>query len=116
MTNQDTMETRIGKIIDKLHVVPEQYAVQGRRIALYPQETQGTELINDGHRNALIEEIRDEIHLAEQNRDKAWRSRIENVKDWIKGMDSLPWEEDVDEYFDDLLTKEGEDDELQKEK
>jgi hypothetical protein len=54
-----TLEERIGKVIDKLHVVPFPLAYDRKNIALYPDDNPDPEFVNDNHRSALIKELQD---------------------------------------------------------
>jgi hypothetical protein len=55
------------------------------------------------------EEVDKVIDFIEQEIDKAreegYEKGLEDMGDWIKGEDSVPWEEDVDEMIKDLLSK-----------
>jgi hypothetical protein len=55
-------------------------------------------MLRDGLRKLLEQEI-------ERAREEGYQKGLEDMGDWIKGEDSVPWEEDVDEMIKDLLSK-----------
>jgi hypothetical protein len=59
MKSLDKIKREIGKIVDRLHVTPEGWAIKGKQISLLPDESDVTEFINNNHRDAFINLILD---------------------------------------------------------